>query len=159
MALAAIERVRAAIPDATFSADVIVGFPGETEEDFNETVEFFRKTNFLHLHIFPYSKREGTEAAEMPHQIPEDVKKRRARALADEQKKIQDEYLDRYVATHTEADPVLVLCEMTREGTANGHTEHFVECNFPAGYDRTGEIVKVALESREGNVLFGRALD
>lgn len=159
MALSAVERVRAAIPEATFSADVIVGFPGETDEDFLDTVEFFKEAKFLHLHIFPYSKREGTEAAEMPDQVPEDVKKKRARILADVQKKIQDEYLDRYVKDHGEDNPVYVLCEMTRDGVANGHTEHFIECNFASDRDRTGETVKIAVEGRDGNVLFGHALD
>ena len=159
MALSAVERVRAAIPEATFSADVIVGFPGETDEDFLDTVEFFKETKFLHLHIFPYSKREGTEAADMPDQVPEDVKKKRARILADVQKKIQDEYLDSYVKDHGEDNPVYVLCEMTRDGVANGHTEHFIECNFASDRDRTGETVKIAVEGRDGNVLFGHAID
>ena len=95
----------------------------------------------------------------MPDQVPENVKKKRAKILATVQKEIQDEFLDCYVKEHNEENPVYVLCEMTRDGIANGHTEHFVECNFPAGYDRTGEIVKVALESREGSLLFGRALN
>ena len=158
-ALSAIERVRARIPDATFSADVIVGFPGETDEDFSETVEFCKKARFLHLHIFPYSKREGTEAAEMPGQIPEPVKKERAAALARVGEKIQSEILDRYVELHGEADPVFVLCEMHRNGITNGHTEHFIECDFETDGDRTGETVAVALTGRKGNVLTGRALN
>ncbi|MBR4071860.1 MAG: tRNA (N(6)-L-threonylcarbamoyladenosine(37)-C(2))-methylthiotransferase MtaB [Clostridia bacterium] len=70
------ELVRKYIPEATFSADVIVGFPGETDEDFETTVDFFKKTRFMHLHIFPYSIRQGTEAAKMPDQVPENVKKK-----------------------------------------------------------------------------------
>ncbi|MBQ2729327.1 MAG: tRNA (N(6)-L-threonylcarbamoyladenosine(37)-C(2))-methylthiotransferase MtaB [Clostridia bacterium] len=158
-ALEAIERVRRYIPDATFSADVIVGFPGETDEDFSKTLDFCKAARFLHLHIFPYSIREGTEAAEMPDQVPDQIKKQRARLLSEAGEKISNEILDGYIARHGEDDPVYVLCEMTRDGVANGHTEHFVECDFPSEYDRTGEIVKIALESRNGNVLFGRAVD
>ncbi|MBQ9717526.1 MAG: MiaB/RimO family radical SAM methylthiotransferase, partial [Clostridia bacterium] len=64
MARTALRRMRDAMPDVTFSCDVIVGFPGETEEDFSETLEFCREARFLHMHIFPYSKRAGTVAAE-----------------------------------------------------------------------------------------------
>jgi len=158
MAMEAVMRVREAIPEATFSADVIVGFPGETEEDFRETVEFFKKTGFLHLHIFPYSKREGTEAADMPDQVPENVKKKRAKILATVQKEIQDEYLDCYVKAHNEDNPVYVLCETVRDGIANGHTEHFIECDMPVDRDRTGEIVRVSVERREGAKLFGKII-
>lgn len=158
-AMEAIERVRRYIPDATFSADVIVGFPGETDEAFLETVEFCKKAKFLHLHIFPYSKREGTEAATMEGQVPENIKKQRAAALAAVSREIQERLLDKYVADHKEENPVYVLCEMTRDNIANGHTEHFIECDFCSERDRTGEIVKIALEGRRGNVLEGRALD
>lgn len=157
-ALLAIERVRKYIPDATFSADVIVGFPGESEENFIETVEFCKKARFLHLHIFPYSKRAGTEAATMSDQVPEQIKKQRAHTLALVGEEIQNEILESYVADHGEDNPVYVLCEITKDGIANGHTEHFIECDFGSDRDRTGEIVPIALEGRRGNVLFGRAL-
>jgi len=158
-ALAAIDRVREYIPDATFSADVIVGFPGETDEDFLETVEFCKRARFLHLHIFPYSKRAGTEAAEMADQIPEHVKKQRAALLASVGEEIQNELLDIYVSEHADEDPVYVLCETVKENVANGHTEHFIECDFECDRDRVGEIVPVAVTGRCGNVLCGRALD
>lgn len=158
-ALASIERVRKYIPDATFSADIIVGFPGETEEDFLETAEFCKKADFLHLHIFPYSKREGTEAAEMEDQVPDNIKKERAAALSGVAKEMQKRILSDYVKCHGEDSPVSVLCEMTKNGIANGHTPHFIECNFPADRDRTGEIVSVVPERFEGNVLIGRPLN
>lgn len=159
MALCAIERVRQYIPDATFSADVIVGFPGETDEDFADTVSFCKKARFMHLHIFPYSKRAGTEAAEMPDQVPEPQKKERAATLARVSKEIQDELLDSYVAEHKEKDPVYVLCETVKDGVANGHTEHFIECDIRTEGVSTGEILKVALEGRRGAVLFGKIID
>lgn len=158
MALSSIERVRKYIPDATFSADVIVGFPGETEEDYLECEEFCKKAEFLHLHIFPYSKREGTEAAAMDGQVPENVKKDRAARLAEVGREIQERLLCKYVADHGENNPVSVLVEMTRGGVANGHTEHFIECDIPVSEDLTGKTVKVAIEGRNGNVLKGRLI-
>ena len=72
---------------------------------------------------------------------------------------IQNEMLDSYIEEHGENDPAYVLCETYKNGISNGHTEHFIECDFPAEYDRTGEIVKIALVSRKGNVLFGHAVE
>ncbi|MBE6587573.1 MAG: tRNA (N(6)-L-threonylcarbamoyladenosine(37)-C(2))-methylthiotransferase MtaB [Ruminococcaceae bacterium] len=157
-ALSAIERVRRYIPEATFSADVIVGFPGETEEDFLETVEFCRRARFLHLHIFPYSIREGTEAATMPDQVPEPIKKQRAATLAAVGEEIQNEILEKYILEHGESSPAYVLCETYKNGISNGHTEHFIECDFETDESRIGEIVPVAIVGRLGSVLLGKAL-
>ncbi|MBE6713667.1 MAG: tRNA (N(6)-L-threonylcarbamoyladenosine(37)-C(2))-methylthiotransferase MtaB [Ruminococcaceae bacterium] len=159
-ALAAIEEVRECLPDATFSADIIVGFPGETREDFDATVEFCKKAQLLHLHIFPYSKREGTEAAEMPDQIPENEKKERAACLARIGEEIQDGILDKYIRDHSdEYSPVYVLCEKWENGVSNGHTEHFIECDIETEEGRVGEIIPVVIVGRRGSVLLGKAID
>ena len=155
MALAAMERVRGVMPDVTFGADVIVGFPGETEAEFAETVEFCRRARFLHLHIFPYSIREGTEAAVMPDQIPEPVKKARVRALEDVDDAIRTEMLAEYVAAHG-TTPVHVLVEKAENGVANGHTEHFVEVDIPtACTDVVGKLLPVSLTETDGVICRG----
>ena len=69
------------MPDAAITTDIIVGFPGETDEEFNETLEFAEKTGFARIHIFPYSRRSGTVAAKMPNQIRNSVKHERAKQL------------------------------------------------------------------------------
>ncbi len=157
-AISAIQLVRKYIPDATFSADVIVGFPGETDEDFENTVAFCRAARFLHLHIFPYSKREGTEAADMPDQVPENIKKQRAATLAAVGEEIQNEILEKYIMDHGESNPAYVLCETYKNGISNGHTEHFIECDFETEESRIGEIIPVAIVGRRGSVLLGKAL-
>lgn len=155
MALAAMERVRAAMPDVTFGADVIVGFPGETEEEFAETIAFCRRARFLHLHIFPYSVREGTEAAEMADQIPESVKKARVRALEEVDEEIRTAMLTEYVAAHR-TDPVYVLVEKAEDGVANGHTEHFVEVDIPTGrMDTVGKLLPVLLTETDDVICRG----
>ena len=155
MALAAMERVRAAMPDVTFGADVIVGFPDETEEEFAETIAFCRRARFLHLHIFPYSVREGTEAAEMADQIPESVKKARVRALEAVDEEIRAAMLTEYVAAHR-TDPVYVLVEKAEDGVANGHTEHFVEVDIPTGRtDTVGKLLPVLLTETDGVICRG----
>ncbi len=77
-----VQDIRAKVPDIGITTDVIVGFPGETEEDFAETVAFAEKMGFAKMHIFPYSKRKGTPAESMPDQVPEEVKAERAARLA-----------------------------------------------------------------------------
>ena len=100
MVLENMARAREKIPGLTFSADMIVGFPGEREEDFLETAAFCKKAEFLHVHIFPYSIRKGTEAAGMPDQIAPTERKRRSAYLANVQKEVQAGILDRYIAEH-----------------------------------------------------------
>ena len=149
-----VELIRRYIPDATFSADVIVGFPGETDEDFRETVAFFEKAKFMHLHIFPYSIREGTEAATMSDQVPDSIKKERAAILASVQKKIKEDIFDAYIAEHRDK-PVYVLGEKWEDGITNGHTEHFMECDINTDFDGTGNILPIVLSGRDGFVLKG----
>ena len=154
-ALEAIRRLRAAIPDVTFSADVIVGFPGETEAELEETLAFIREARFLHLHLFPYSIRKGTEAASMPDQIPEPVKKERLKRLEEAQSAIRLELLEAYAETHR-TEPVWILVEQQKDGIANGHTEHYVETDIAAEEDLTGKIVPVLLDGTDGKVCFGK---
>jgi threonylcarbamoyladenosine tRNA methylthiotransferase MtaB len=78
---ALVEAARAAIPDLALTTDIIVGFPGETEEAFAQGLAFVRSMGFARVHVFPYSLRPGTPAAEMPEQVPAQVKKERARAM------------------------------------------------------------------------------
>ena len=148
-------RAREKIPGLTFSADIIVGFPGETEADFLKTAAFCRTAEFLHVHIFPYSVRSGTEAADMPDQIAPAEKKRRSAYLAGVQKDVQDGILDRYIAEH-ETRPVYVLAEKWEAGITTGHTEHFVPCEIPTQQDCTGQILPVYPVGRDGCIVKGK---
>lgn len=154
MASAAIRRMREAMPDVTFSCDVIVGFPGETEEDFAQTMEFCRNARFLHMHIFPYSKRAGTPAAERKDQVPENVKHDRLVRLETLGKEIKRELLDDYVEKHRET-PVYVLVEKSENGTAVGHSEHYYEVNIPDCAAEAGDILAVYAVSHDGEIVTG----
>ncbi len=157
MASAAIRRMREAMPDVTFSCDVIVGFPGETEEDFAETMEFCRNARFLHMHIFPYSKRAGTVAAERKDQVPENVKHDRLVRLETLGKAIKRELLDAYVKTHRQ-NPVYVLVEKSENGCAVGHSEHYYEVHVPDCTAEAGEILAVCADSHDGEIVTGHIL-
>ena len=139
-----IAALRCAIDGVTLSADVIVGFPGETEEEFTETVDFFRETRFLHLHVFPYSPRPLTEAATMPGQLGMNEKRDRLRRLSAAEAEIKGRLLTEYVERHRK-DPVKVLVEKAENGLAIGHSEHCVEVTFPGGEDDISEIRNVIL--------------
>ena len=154
----AIARLKAAIPGVTLSADVITGFPGETEEEFNETLEFIKETRFLHLHIFPYSIRKGTEAATMAGQLANDIKSERLHVLSDGQKVIKAELLDAYVRSHEES-PIKVLVETETDGVLHGHSEHFVEVSFNGEAELIGKICDVVLTEHDGNVCKGTIID
>ena len=120
------ERLRRAMPNVQFTTDMIVGFPGETEEDFANTLDFIRKAKFLMIHVFPYSRRKGTPAATMEGQIPEEIKKQRVATLSAAQAEIRKQILDGMIGETAE-----VLLETFANGTAKGHTPHFVEVSVP----------------------------
>lgn len=154
---AGIARLRRAIPNVTLSADVIVGFPGESEEEFEETLRFADETKFLHLHIFPYSPRHGTEAASMSGQLTGDIKSARGARLAESQAKTKAALMDAYVAAHT-TSPVEVLVEERKGEHLFGHSEHFAEV-FLGGDDSLIErTVRVVLDSTDGDVCFGHVV-
>jgi threonylcarbamoyladenosine tRNA methylthiotransferase MtaB len=159
-ALQCIKRMKMAIPEVTFSADVIVGFPGETDAEFEETLDFCRNVGFLHLHIFPYSIREGTEAASMPDQVRQEIKHERLKKLEAIQAEIKLNLLNQYISTHAEdKTPVYVLAEKNKNGIVSGHSEHFVEvfAPIPDGIKiEVGEIVPVVLTETDSDICRGR---
>jgi threonylcarbamoyladenosine tRNA methylthiotransferase MtaB len=152
MALRALERLRARIPDVCFTTDVIVGFPGESEEDFTETMEFARRARFLKIHVFPYSPRKGTEAAEMSGQLAEDVKKDRVHRLSELEAEIRAELLAEYLASHQYEE---VLFETFRDGFAYGHTPSFIEVAVESDIPLKGELFRVKLTRADGERLYG----
>lgn len=154
-ALERIEAARAAINDVSFSADVIVGFPGETEEEFERTVEFCKKARFMHLHVFPYSVREGTEAASMDSQVPESVKKERCRRLAEIQKKVKNDLLSDYVARFSKGG-CSVLFEQKKNGYNIGRSGQYIEIKLKNSRDLSNKTVDVSLLSHDGECCFGQ---
>ena len=149
MALEGIERLRRAIPDVQLTTDMIVGFPGETEEDFLNTVEFAKKARFLMIHVFPYSKRAGTPAAQMDHQVPEEVKHARVKRLIEVAEEIRFEILSSLVGRCED-----VLFETFDNGQMHGHTKGFVEVRVPAR-DLHGQIHSVLITSADKDGCIG----
>lgn len=136
--LAAVERIRAAWPDAAFTTDVIVGFPGETEEEFAQTLDFCARVGFARLHVFPFSPRETTPAADMPDQVPESVKAERVKRLIALGEVLSRQYHQRFVGR---VSPVLL--EERDENGVTGYTPEYICVRVPQG--PTGSVVPVRL--------------
>ncbi len=137
-----IARVRAAIPNVQFSTDIIVGFPGETDENFRETLELIRELRLLNLHVFAYSKREGTPAAKMKDQIDKETKKKRSAELIALGKRIHNEIL----AEEIEKNPYQKVLFETFDGKyAYGHTDSFIEVKVPSECSLHARVLPVKL--------------
>ncbi|MBO5111674.1 MAG: tRNA (N(6)-L-threonylcarbamoyladenosine(37)-C(2))-methylthiotransferase MtaB [Clostridia bacterium] len=148
-ALDRLEYLRKKIPHVMFSTDLIVGFPGETEAEFEETMAFCREARFFHLHIFPYSKRTGTPAATMPDQVPDAIKAQRLARLSEQQVAIRSDWIAEQIRTAPEVD---VLFEAWDEQFIYGHTENFMEVKAPADPSLSGRIVPVRLTGEEKGI-------
>lgn len=149
-ALEGMELLRRAIPGVQFTTDIIVGFPQETEEEFEETLAFVRKARFLMIHIFPYSRRKGTPADAMPGQIPEPVKHAREKRLADLQTEIRRSILDGMTGK-----TVNVLFETNENGAWTGHSPDFTEVVCKSDEPLHGEIGKVRIDGNDGDRCYG----
>jgi threonylcarbamoyladenosine tRNA methylthiotransferase MtaB len=139
-ALAGIERLRAAFPDLMLTTDIIVGFPGESEEEFADTMDFVRRARFLMVHIFPYSPRAGTPASTMPDQIPPQTKKERLNRLEALAAHIRKELLQKVIQ---QGKSLPVLFETWENGIATGHTANFIEVRMPSPCPLTAQTVLV----------------
>lgn len=153
-AKALIENIRSAYGEVTLSCDIIAGFPGESDKLFSETAEFLREARFLHIHAFPFSPREGTEAVSMPGQVPVEVRRERVRILSSLDEKIRSEFLSDYVIRHRLKE-VNVLAEKFADGKLTGHTEHFIETSFKGSEELVGKICRVTLSETDGSKCFG----
>ena len=150
--LSLVEKIRKAIPDISLTTDIIVGFPGETEEDFEETLDVVEKAGYDTAFTFLYSKRTGTPAAEMENQVPEEVAKERFnRLLALVQKKGR-ERSSRFTGTVQE---VLVEEESKEKGIFTGRTQYNLLVHFSADESLLGKYVNVRLDECRGFYYLG----
>ncbi len=154
-ALENIRRIKEYIPKATFTTDLMVGFPGETEEDFLDTVSFTEEVGFLSAHVFCYSKRKNTVAAELPGQIPEPVKHDRNRRLIERVSEISGKVLDRIIDAKM---PLDCIFEEMRDGMWYGHSECFAEIMAESKNDLRGKRLSVMPMKRNGDIIIGKII-
>lgn len=148
----AVLTLRKYMPDCAVTTDVIVGFPGETEEEFQETLDFVKTVRLSRIHVFPYSRRKGTLADKMEDQIPEEIKHERARKLIEIGNKLEIEFVQNMIDTVQS-----VLFEQSAgENLAEGYTGQYVRVRAQA---KPGEIRSVRITNVEGALALGEVIE
>ena len=135
-----IEEIRSIRPDISISTDVIVGFPGESEELFQTTIDTCRKLEFSKLHVFPYSERKGTASSRMDNKLDNSIKKDRARRLIEVSHELETNYMSKYIGREIE-----VLVEEYKDGYSYGHTGNYLYAKINRELPHN-EIVKVKVK-------------
>lgn len=138
--------LRNAIPHASFTTDVIVGFPGETEEEFTESLAFIKSMGFLKVHVFPYSARPGTPAADFPNQISRAEKSRRAALLQREADAVRNVWIARQQGSTQQ----VLLEKPDASGLFTGYTGNYIPVLVHAPHHKQGQVVTVTLGTLQG---------
>lgn len=146
-------RLRECFPMAQYTTDLMVGFPGETEENFLETVELVKRVGFLDAHVFAYSKRVGTPAADFSGQIAEGVKKDRSRRLMDVVLSVREDILQGVV---NRGDLLSCILETYSSGSYTAHSDSFIEVVVEAEAGLEGKMVKVLPVSHKNGIVYGK---
>lgn len=144
------DKLRALFPNCALTTDVMVGFPGETDEEFAESLDFVRRIAFSRAHVFAYSRRRGTVADRMPHQIPTAIKTARSHQMMAAAADSASAYAAAYVGTAT-----AVLLETAHDdGIVDGHTDTYITVRVKTTH-RSGEIIPVTITAVDGDTLIG----
>lgn len=140
------ELLRKYFDNPALTTDVIVGFPGETEEEFEESRVFVEKVNFYETHIFKYSRREGTKAAVMENQVPEQIKTKRSNILLELDERKRKEYEEKFIGKTVE---VLMEEEVEKEGKRyqTGHTKEYIKVALESDENMQNQLVKIKIDN------------
>lgn len=147
-----LSHIKEKIPDIVFTTDVIVGFPGETEEEFEKTYQFIEKVGFTQLHVFPYSPRRGTPAAKMDNQIADTIKHERVNRLIELSHQLNSQYAKSQIGK-----TLRVLFEKEEDGFFIGHGDNYLLVKVSSDDRLIGQIRDVIIESYD-EILFGRVI-
>lgn len=142
---ARIEQIRKRWPEVAITTDVIVGFPGETDEMFENGYRFMKELGFAEMHVFPYSKRTGTPAARMDDQVDEEVKNERVHRLIDLSEEMQLAYAKRFVGSELEIIPEGEAKGKEGQGIISGYTDNYLLVHLPGDESMYGRLVKVRI--------------
>ena len=135
-----IKKLRSIRKNISITTDVIVGFPSETEELFNETVDTIKKIGFSKIHVFPFSLRKGTKAESISNHVDDITKKKRVKQLVELSKELENKYMDKFIN-----NKVLVLPEIYKEGYLIGHTDNYLNVRFKGKSDLLNKIIEVKI--------------
>jgi len=143
-------KLKNAFPDLSLTTDIIVGFPGETDEDFAQTMAFTEKIGFMKVHVFPFSLREGTPAAKYEDQISKKIKTERCAVLQSKCNGIRAEFLSALAGKEQE-----VLFETPKNGFQRGYTKNYTPVTVKSDADLTGKILSVIITGADGDACTG----
>lgn len=149
-----INEIRMIRPNISITTDVIVGFPGETDEEFLETVETIKKIKFTKLHVFPYSKRDKTVAATLPNQVDSKIKKDRTKILINLSKELEIEYMNNYIN-----NVVSFIPEIKKDDYLIGHTGNYLLIKIIGNDNLLHSSVNVKVKSVNYPYLIGEKID
>ena len=146
-----VKMLRDTYTDVILTTDIIVGFPGETDEEFNKTYKYLSDVNFYKMHVFKYSPRRGTPASKMPNQIDGNIKEQRSKKLIDLSNKNELEYNKKYIGKTVE-----VLFEEEKTGLYKGHTQNYILVYCKSNENLSNKIVKVNCENIENEYIIAK---
>jgi len=155
MALKNIAHIREKMPGVMLTADLMVGFPGESEEDFLDTLRFVSEAKLLDAHVFAYSKREGTPAATYENQVSEQLKKERSARLIAECARVRDEVLQSVIDL---GEPLSVIMETKKGSLYHGHSDSYIEVCAESKNDLRGELVMVEPVHHKNGIIYGKII-
>jgi len=135
-----INRIRKIRPNISITTDLIVGFPHETEDDFNETLETVKKIRFSKIHVFPFSLRKGTKAEELPNHLSEQIKKERVKKMIEISKQLEIEYMDKFLGKE-----VTFIPELYKDGYLIGHTGNYLLIKYKGNIKDLNKTIKVKI--------------
>jgi len=146
-----VSLIRALVPEAAITTDIIVGFPGETDEEFQESYNFCRQMEFARIHVFPYSPRQGTEAARMPHKVSDKIKKERSQKLLALARESTQNFSQQFLGT-----TIPVLWEKQTDGIWSGLTDNYIKVYTKSDEDLTNKLLPVKLVEIKEDGVWGR---
>lgn len=145
-----IDTIRSIRPDISITTDLIVGFPGETEDEFNETIDTINKIKFSKIHVFPYSRRKGTPADLMDNQIDEKVKKERVSKIINLSKELEQDYFSKFIGKE-----LIFIPEVYKNGYLIGHTGNYILVRALGDEKLLKKDINVKLEKLEYPYVLG----
>ncbi len=146
----AVSLLRALVPEVAITTDIIVGFPGETEAEFEQSYSFCRQMEFARIHVFPYSPRKGTEAARLPRQVRAQEKKQRSQTMLALARESARNFSQRFLGR-----VMLVLWEKQSDGIWSGHTDNYIKVYTRSNDDLTNKLLPLKLVEVYGDGVWG----
>lgn len=148
-----VENIYKYMPEANITADLMVGFPGESDDDFGETFDFVKRAGLLDAHVFAYSKRKGTPAADYPNQVAEEIKNERSGLLIKETARVKNLTLEKIVQRNK---PIEVIFETRKDNGYIGHSASYAEVFAESERDQRGESRLVLPLGHKDGIIYGK---